>query len=61
MTHLLFADGSLLLIEASEEGASEISRILQVYEVGSGQIVNRDKLSIMFNKNTKTTAKNAVM
>ena len=61
VTHLFFADDSLMFFEASREGATEISRILQVYEAGSGQMVNRDKSTIMFIRNTKGADKDIVM
>lgn len=61
ITHLLFADDSLLLFEATTEGASDSNHILQVYEASSIQMVNRDKSSIMFSKNTKVAAKQSVM
>jgi hypothetical protein len=51
--HLLFADDSLILLKVTEESAHHLCDILALYENCSGQIVNIDKSSIYFSKNTK--------
>jgi hypothetical protein len=61
VNHLLFADDSLLLMEASTESAAEINSILCQYEEASGQIINRDKSTILFSNNTSRRKKEAVM
>lgn len=61
VSHLLFPDDSLLLLEANENAAHTVNHILQVYEACSGQVINRDKSSIMFSTNTKRGVRNAVM
>ncbi|KAA3469857.1 reverse transcriptase [Gossypium australe] len=43
VTHLLFADNSILFGKASEEGASAMKAILLEYEGVSSQVVNIDK------------------
>jgi hypothetical protein len=43
VSHLLFADDSLLLIEADKHSVQEVNRILKTYEACSGQIVNKEK------------------
>ena len=53
ITHLLFADDSLLL-KANEENAGHLKHVLQIYEC-SGQEINKEKSSITFSENTKVT------
>jgi hypothetical protein len=61
VNHLLFADDSLLLVEAGEASATTINSILQVYEECSGQVINREKSSVMFSSNTPRQIKEAIM
>jgi hypothetical protein len=48
--HLLFADDSVVFLEASNESLGALHNILQVSEECSGQRVNRQKSSIFFGK-----------
>ena len=50
VSHLLFADDSLLFFKADRVSAEEMKDILQVYCEASGQQVNMDKSSIHFAK-----------
>ncbi|XP_075670030.1 uncharacterized protein LOC142639779 [Castanea sativa] len=52
LTHLLFADDSLLFCRATIEECRKIMEILEIYEVGSGQKVNKNKTAIFFSKST---------
>lgn len=61
VSHLLFADDSLLLIEANAENAMVVNDILHKYEVFSGQVVNKDKSAIQFSKNTSREEKRKIM
>ena len=60
MTHLFFADNSLLFYRANQNESQEIMHILKQYEVASGQRVNMEKSSIFFSSNTSERAKNLV-
>ncbi|XP_019161408.1 PREDICTED: uncharacterized protein LOC109158044 [Ipomoea nil] len=52
VSHLFFADDSLLFFKANVQEASEIKNILTTYESLSGQMVNYQKSSICYSKNT---------
>ncbi|GMI91034.1 hypothetical protein HRI_002772700 [Hibiscus trionum] len=51
ITHLLFADDSLVFGEASQNGAERIKDILRVYAGCSGQEINFAKSGIFFSSN----------
>jgi hypothetical protein len=53
ITHLFFADDSVLLIKANMEEAMDLRETLELYENYSGQCINTEKLAIMFSKNSK--------
>ena len=48
VSHLFFADDSVLFCQAKEEECQKILDILTTYERGSGQKINRDKTNIFF-------------
>jgi hypothetical protein len=48
ISHLLFADGTLLFLEATESQAEVINRVLRLYERCTGQLINSTKCSMMF-------------
>lgn len=50
VSHLLFADDSLLFFKASEEQALVIREALRAYENCIGQQLSRDKCSLMFGR-----------
>jgi hypothetical protein len=57
VTHLLFADDSVVFLEASASNLEALKGILQQYEACSGQRVNLHKSSIYFGKGTTATVK----
>lgn len=60
ISHLLFADDSIILIRANSENAAELQRILQLYESVSGQTINKEKSAILFSSNTRDQGRSAV-
>ena len=52
VTHLFFANDSLLFCKASDQECHKLIEILKLYEATSGQKVNAEKSSVFFNHNT---------
>ena len=48
MSHLLFADDTLLFFKAEEEQARNVKQVLHAYERATGQIINPAKCSALF-------------
>ena len=53
ITHLLFADDSLLFCQANQEEVQCITDTLQLYAASSGQCINFEKSSVYFSNNTE--------
>ena len=52
VSHLFFADDSVLFCRATKAEYNKILEILEVYEKGSGQKINREKTNLFFSSNT---------
>ena len=52
LTHLLFANESLLFCKATTQECQKVLDILDTYGKCSGQQINRSKTSIFFSKST---------
>jgi hypothetical protein len=50
VSHLLFADGSLLLFKVSTESANKVQDLLDCYCMALSQSINWDKSYIFFSK-----------
>ena len=61
VSHLFFADDSLLFCKASEHDCRKLIDILQLYEAASGQKVNAEKSSIIFSHNTPEESRRMVL
>jgi hypothetical protein len=53
VSHLLFADDSIIPMKDTSSNASWLRDVLELYEACSGQQINKERSSIMFSKNTK--------
>jgi hypothetical protein len=51
ISHLLFADDSLLFFNANAEQATRVNSVLREYEKGTGQLLSPTKCSIMLGQN----------
>ena len=52
LSHLFFADDSLIFYKAMLKECDELQRLLTVYEKASGQQLNHAKTSLFFSGNT---------
>ena len=60
VSHLFFANDSILFCWVKKEECQKILDILAIYERGSGQKINRDKTNILFSFNTILDMKNRI-
>ena len=53
LTHLFFADDCLIFCRSTLEECNKIQELLAYYEVGSGQVINKEKTTLCFSRNTE--------
>ena len=61
LSHLLFADDTLVFCRANKEEAVHVMNLLQLYGEASGQAINAEKSSVFFSKNTGNSVKGEVL
>lgn len=54
ISHLFFADDSLIFFKATEADCAQIHSCLRLYESASGQLINYDKSSLSFSPSTNS-------
>ena len=50
ISHLFFADDTLIFCKATKEEEQQVMQILKIYESASGQMINADKSSVFLGK-----------
>ncbi|KAL5740942.1 hypothetical protein ACOSQ2_030122 [Xanthoceras sorbifolium] len=60
VSHLLFADDSLVFVKAEEADCRCLKHVLDSYERASGQAVNYDKSALSFSPNTQLSVRTLV-
>ena len=60
ITHLFFADDSLIFYRVREEECQSLLEVLAKYERASRQQINRNKTTIFFSKSTSTDTQTAI-
>ena len=60
ISHLLFADDSMIFMQANKRSADRLACILDTYHRGLGQLVNRQKSAVFFSTNTGPEIKQIV-
>jgi hypothetical protein len=57
ISHLLFTNDGLIFTQTTKRGADRVAAILEDYNKGSGQLVNKQKSTVFFSSNCQQDCK----
>ena len=60
LTHLFFADDCLIFCRSTLEECNKIQELLAIYETASGQMINKEKTTLFFSRNTDEATQEAL-
>ena len=60
LTHLFFADDCLIFCRSTFEECNKIQELLAIYEIASGQMINKEKTTLFFSRNTDEATQEAL-
>ena len=60
LTHLFFADDCLIFCRSTLEECNKVQELLAYYEVASGQVINKEKTTLFFSRNTDEATQEAL-
>ena len=55
LTHLLFLDDCLIFCRSTLVECNKIQELLAIYETASSQMINKEKTTLFFSRNTDET------
>ncbi|XP_074313724.1 uncharacterized protein LOC141648916 [Silene latifolia] len=61
VSHLFFADDSIIFVKANETQARIVMELLSQYEIASGQLVSKEKTTVSFSKGTSVWRRDKVV
>ena len=60
LTHLFFIDDCLIFCRSTLEECNKIQELLAYYEVALGQMINKEKITLFFSRNTDEQSQEAI-
>ena len=60
LTHLFFANDCLIFCRSTLEECNKIQELLAYYEIVSGQVINKEKTTLCFSRNTDEVTQEAI-
>lgn len=61
ISHLCFADDTILFCQATKMEAEAVIRLLSLYPAASGQIINMDKSTMVYSPNTPKATRDVIL